>query len=249
MTDDAMDLLNNEPIARKRLVIFFIIDTSGSMYGTKINTVNTAIDETFRDIRGIGGSDSEIEIAVLTYDTEVKWMYDSPRPLEDIQWTDLTVGGWTDFGRALKELDSKLSRNGYMKSASLSFAPVLFLMSDGYPNPGYEAELDRIKGNKWFKYALKMAVGIGDDADLDALEQFTGNRETVIHITKQQRLADFIKFLTITSSQIGSRSSSFDSDGPISAEEADASKEKDLAKAIQNYTSVDPSDMELDDGW
>ena len=43
MADDAMDLLNNEPIARKKLTIFFIIDTSGSMNGARIGS-NCLID-------------------------------------------------------------------------------------------------------------------------------------------------------------------------------------------------------------
>ncbi len=246
MADDAMDLLNNEPIARKKLTIFFIIDTSGSMDGDKIDTVNTVMEEVIPEIRGIGGSDSDIEMAVLTYDTDVKWMYDSPKPLEDIRWTKLGVGGWTDFGRALKELNSKLSKNAYMGSASLSYAPVLFLLSDGYPNPGYESELERIKQNRWFKYALKVAVGIGD-ADMNALAEFTGNMETTVKVNNGPALARMIKFLAVTSSQIGSRSSGTDSNGPISDEEADSAKERELVEAIKN--TVRPEDLDFDDGW
>ena len=77
MADDAMDLLNNEPIARKKLTIFFIIDTSGSMSGDKIGRVNSVMEEVIPEIRGIGGSDSDIQVAVMTYDTDVKWMYDN----------------------------------------------------------------------------------------------------------------------------------------------------------------------------
>ena len=247
MADDAMDLLNNEPIARKKLTIFFIIDTSGSMNGARIGTVNTVMEEVLPEIRGIGGSDSDIQLAIMTFDSEIKWMYDTPRPLEDIKWTELTAQMWTDFGGAMKELNSKLSKNAYMGSASLSFAPVLFLLSDGYPNPGYQTELENIKKNKWFKYALKVAVGIGDDADMNALAEFTGNPETTVKVNNGKALARMIKFLTVTSSQIGSRSSSMDSDGPITAEEADAAKEKELAQAIQS--AVKPEDIDFDDGW
>lgn len=247
MADDAMDLLNNEPIARKKLTIFFIIDTSGSMSGDKIGRVNSVMEEVLPEIRGIGGSDSDIQIAVMTYDTDVNWMYNEPKPLEEINWVELVPNGWTDFARALKELNSKLSKNAYMGSASLSFAPVLFLLSDGYPNPGYQAELENIKKNKWFKYALKVAVGIGDDADMNALAEFTGNPETTVKVNNGEALARMIKFLTVTSSQIGSRSSSMDSDGPITAEEADAAKEKELAQAIQS--AVKPEDIDFDDGW
>ena len=49
---------------KKELVIFFIIDKSGSMSGTKIGAVNTAIREVLPVLRGIGGSDANITIAV-----------------------------------------------------------------------------------------------------------------------------------------------------------------------------------------
>lgn len=32
-------------IVKREMVLFFVIDTSGSMYGTKIGAVNTAIRE------------------------------------------------------------------------------------------------------------------------------------------------------------------------------------------------------------
>ena len=107
MADDAMDLLNNEPIARKKLTIFFIIDTSGSMSGDKIGRVNSVMEEVLPEIRGIGGSDSDIQIAVMTYDTDVNWMYNEPKPLEEINRVELVPKGWTALARALKELNSK----------------------------------------------------------------------------------------------------------------------------------------------
>ena len=247
MTDDAMDLLNNEPIARKKLVIVYIIDTSGSMSGDKIGTVNAVMEEVLPEIRGIGGSDSDISVAVMTFDPEVWWMYDAPRPIEEIKWTELKTAGWTDFGRAMGELNSKLSRNGYMGTASLSFAPVLFLMSDGCPNDGYEANLAKIKGNKWFKHALKIAVAIGSDANREVLAEFTGNVETVVEANNGPALARLIRMLTITSSQIGSRSSTMESDGPLTPEQADAAKEAELVQVIQN--AVRPEDIDFDDGW
>ena len=40
MSDEVFDPLEAEPIARKRLVLFYLIDTSGSMDGDKIGIVN-----------------------------------------------------------------------------------------------------------------------------------------------------------------------------------------------------------------
>jgi uncharacterized protein YegL len=58
---------NIEGIVRRQMVLFFVIDTSGSMPGTKIGVVNTAIREVIPELTGIGDSDIDLKIAVLTF--------------------------------------------------------------------------------------------------------------------------------------------------------------------------------------
>ena len=38
------------------MVLFFLVDTSGSMYGTKIGTVNTAIEEIIPELKDLSES-------------------------------------------------------------------------------------------------------------------------------------------------------------------------------------------------
>lgn len=251
MTEKFDSIIDNEPIARKVLTLFYIIDTSGSMRGDKIGTVNSVMEEVIPEIRGIGGSDSEIRFQAMTFNDDVRWLYDEPVSIEDVSWVRLSTGGCTDLGKALDELNSKLSRSGFMNTPSLSFAPVIFLLSDGYPNYDYKNGLDRIKGNKWFKHALKIAVAIGRDADEDLLAEFTGNIETVVHANSGKELKRLIREITVTSSMIGSRSSTIDpAGGIITPEQADDAKQKELAELIGNLDGKDGSNgPDGDDGW
>ena len=50
-----------EEIAKKSMVLFFVIDCSGSMGGSKIGTVNSVMEELIPEIRGIGGDQRSIE--------------------------------------------------------------------------------------------------------------------------------------------------------------------------------------------
>ena len=142
-----------EEIAKKSMVLFFLIDCSGSMGGSKIGTVNSVMEELIPEIRGIGGADADIKIAVLKFSGGSEWMYSEPISVEDFEWKPLDAENVTDLGSAFTELSSKLSRNSFMNSPSLSFAPVMILMSvrgalnfqadknSAFPLPGYSLKI------------------------------------------------------------------------------------------------------------
>lgn len=125
-----------EEIPRKVLTLYYLIDTSGSMYGEKIASLNVAIRETLPMIAEISAnnSDAKIKIAALDFATVNQWMNPIPVESEDFQWTDLEADGLTNLGEAYLELNNKLSQSkGFMQEATGSFAPAIILMSDGGP--------------------------------------------------------------------------------------------------------------------
>ena len=163
------DPLSATGVSRKSLVIFFLIDTSGSMKGKKMGELNTVMEELIPEIRRVGEADTEVKVAVLTFSTEVRWMYSTPIAIEDFEWARLRASGVTSMGAAFKELSLRMSRNSYLNSPSLSFAPVIFLMTDGYPSDDYREGLKELQSNSWYKFGLKAALGIGDEANDDVL--------------------------------------------------------------------------------
>ena len=52
-----------------------------------------------------------------------------------------------------------------------------------------------------------MAIAIGDDADKDVLTKFTGTNEAVFTVHNIDALKQIIRVVAVTSSQIGSKSS------------------------------------------
>jgi uncharacterized protein YegL len=195
-----------EGIVKRQMVLFFVVDTSGSMMGTKIGTVNTAIREVIPELQGIGGSDVDLKLACLRFSSGCDWMHPVPIPVESFQWNTLTADGVTDMGAAFKDLASKLSKDKFLSAPSASVAPAIFLMSDGEPTDDYKSGLAELQKNNWFKYAIKVAVAIGDDANTDVLQEFTGNIEAVIKVHTPEALLKLIRFVSVTSAQIGSKS-------------------------------------------
>ena len=63
----------------------------------------------------------------------------------------LETAAFTNMGAAFEELNIRLSRNSFLNSPSLSFAPVIFLMTAGYPSDNYRDGLRRLSENSWYK--------------------------------------------------------------------------------------------------
>lgn len=241
LLDDAVS------VPRRTMTLFFLIDTSGSMSGNKIGAVNDAIVNVLPMLEDISSSnpDAEIKVAALEFSNGTKWLYNEPKSVEDFKWIDVQAGGLTSLGEACLELNGKLSRSGYMKSASGSYAPAIILLSDGGPTDNFDGGLQTLQGNNWFKNAIRIAIAIGDDADLNVLSRFTGNSEAVIKVQNIDALKQIIRIVAVTSSQIGSKSSSA----------GDTSKQdlviKDVNQAVEDIngasTAAAPDTTSYDD--
>lgn len=200
-------------IVKKQLPIIYMIDTSGSMSGDRIACVNNAMRESLKVIKEKiedGETDADVKIGVLKFSTGAEWVTkDGLVNLEHFFWNDLTAGGLTDFGAALKELDSKLSKNAFLKlsgeGATGYAAPVLICMSDGQPTDNWEKTFDKIKEeNAWFRGAKKVCIAIGEDADIEMLGRLCGNpKEGVIRSNDLESLKAFIVAVSATASMMG----------------------------------------------
>ncbi len=207
------------PTARKVLPIIYVLDTSGSMAGEKIAKVNEAMSETFEVLKEVAANnaDAEIKVNVLSFSSGAEWIYPSLISLEDYYWNDLTAGGLTDLGEALKELDDKLSRSSMLVSSTGFNVPVILFMSDGAPNDNWEKALLEInQNNRWFRAATKIAIAVGEDADRDVLEHVVGwlhkdgkivpSPEAVIQTNDMATLKKLIKVMSVAGSILNGQS-------------------------------------------
>ena len=242
-----MALTDKVEIPRRTMVLFFIVDTSGSMDGDKIGAVNTAIREVVPEIRDISNenADALIKIAVLEFSSGVKWLTpNGPVDSNDYNWTNLDAAGTTDFGAACNALNEKLSTKAFMAEATGSFAPALFLLSDGEPTDNWQQELDKLKQNNWFKAAIKVALAIGDGADKEVLKAFTGSLETVMEVHNRAMLMKLIKFVSVRASQVASKSSN--AVDPSSGDTGDQAKQNELAQNLNELKEDIASDPAAD---
>ena len=91
-------------IVKKVLPLIYVIDTSGSMFGDRIASVNEAIHELEPILREKVGEipEAEIKIAALTFSSGAQWITANGLvSLDDFFWNDATAGGLTDLGAAI----------------------------------------------------------------------------------------------------------------------------------------------------
>jgi uncharacterized protein YegL len=242
-----MSLLDAVSIPRRTMVLFFLVDTSGSMNGDKIGAVNEAIREVIPEIKDISAenADALIKIAVLDFSSGARWLYERPVDSDQFVWNNLEAGGLTDMGVAFNMLDEKLSRTQFMADAIGSYAPAIFMMSDGAPTDDYKKALEELRKNKWFKVAIKVAVAIGADANTEILKEFTGNEECVLTVRSPQALRKMIRFASVTASQIGSKSSGVGNDSSADSNQ----KATDFADQMKTFQQDNTDLTDIQNGW
>ncbi len=235
-------------ISRRTMVLFFVVDTSGSMKGVKIGTVNNAINEVIPEIQDISASnaDAQIKIATLQFSTGVNWIDSEPIVADKYRWNYLEANGVTDLGKACLALNEKLSTKAFMSEASGSFAPAIFLMSDGEPTDNFLDALEVLQKNNWFKKAIKVAIAIGNDANKNVLASFTGNRDAVITVNAPTELKKWIQFVSVRASEIGSKSSTISSNG---GEPVQLTKQEEFVNAIRQEALESATNDDEVDAW
>ncbi|HXD31458.1 MAG TPA: VWA domain-containing protein [Pyrinomonadaceae bacterium] len=164
-------------LAARPLHFIWVADCSGSMsVDGKMESLNNAIREAIPHMRDVADENpnAEIQIRVLTFSDGAQWHVSKPEPIASFKWTDLTADGVTDMGRALTMLADQLK---IPPMTDRALPPVLVLISDGQPTDDFDTGLKALMAQPWGKRAVRVAIAIGKDANLDVLEKFIGNKE------------------------------------------------------------------------
>ena len=244
-----MSLIDSVEVPRKVMTLFFIVDTSGSMAGSKIGAVNLAIREVLPMLDDISSNnaDAEIKIALLDFSSGARWLYDTPKSAPDFIYNDLSVSGLTDLGEAYQALNEKLSRKGgFMAETTGTFAPALILLSDGEPTDNWQSGLKTLKENRWYQAAIKVAIAIGNDANKEVLKEFTNNIEAVIETHNIEALKTIIRTVSVTASTIGSQSSTV---GNKTKQEVVVETVNQVVEDTEGAASAAAPGPAMDDDW
>lgn len=121
----------------RRLLVYLLLDTSGSMAGEPIEAVNAGMETLVGALRQDPYALETVHLTVITFDAEAKTVVPLT-PLEDVVLPQITTprSGPTHLGAALEMLGQQVRQDVVRGTDTVKgdWAPYLFVMTDGKPS-------------------------------------------------------------------------------------------------------------------
>ncbi|WP_316807152.1 vWA domain-containing protein [Pedobacter agri] len=186
----------------RRLPVYFLIDTSGSMYGEPIQALNNALSGMINTLRADAQALDSLWISMITFDREVNEIV-SLTELASFQLPEITCpqSGPTHTGQALHMLYEKVQNDVIKGNAHQKgdWKPLLFLFTDGKPSDlqFYREMIPKIQS---LNFGAIVGCAAGHSANDALLKELTPD---VVHLdtADSTTLKQFFKWVSETIEQ------------------------------------------------
>ena len=185
----------------RRLPVYFLLDTSGSMRGEPIQALNNALSGMINTLRSDAQALDSLWISIVTYDREVKEIV----PLTELVSFQLPEiceqSGPTFTGAGLAYIIEQVKKDVIKGSSTQKgdWKPLLFVFTDGKPSdmPLYREKIVDIKN---LNFGAVVGCAAGPKADDVILKELTDN---VVHLDSadSSTLKKFFKWVSETIEQ------------------------------------------------
>lgn len=191
----------------RRLPVYLLLDTSGSMTGEPIEAVKNGVQMMVHSLRQNPQAIETAFVSIITFDSEAKQLI----PLTDLasfQTVDLKAAGTTALGAALSLLADKLGNEVTKTTLEQKgdWKPIVFIMTDGVPTDDWQAGFQKLKA---VKKGLIVGCAAGNNADDKVLKEIA---DQVVRLSNTD--ADSIgKFFQWVSASIATTSTKVEETG------------------------------------
>jgi uncharacterized protein YegL len=180
----------------KPLPVILLLDTSGSMSGHKIATLNQAVREMLDTFRKEGAQDHLIVVSVITFGGGAT-IHMAPTAAAQVAWKDLQADGGTPLGEALAIAKKLIEDKEALPSRAYRSAVVL--VSDGQPTDAWQEALNALIKEGRSAKCDRMSMGIGSDVDESVLSAFiAGTPHPLYRAANAGQIHEFFRRVTMS---------------------------------------------------
>ena len=157
----------------RRLPVYLLLDTSGSMYGEPIEAVRNGVQVLVSTLRQDPYALETAYLSIITFDSSAKQVTPLTE-LSSFQEPSIDANGCTVLGEALSLLANCVDREVTKTTADVKgdWKPLVFIMTDGVPTDDLTKGLNEFKKRK---FGTVVACAAGAGADTNTLRQITEN--------------------------------------------------------------------------
>lgn len=188
----------------RRLPVYILIDTSGSMRGEPIESVKVGLSDMIASLRLDPYALETVCISIITYDREVKQILQLTE-LENLQLPEIECpeSGPTFMGAALKLMCQRYDQEVNMGSREQKgdWMPLLFVLTDGKPSDLQEYDW-AVQEVKKHQFTNIVACAAGPKANPEPLKKLTTNVFT-LDTMDSSTFKKFFQWVTINVQQGG----------------------------------------------
>ena len=172
----------------RRLLVYLLLDTSGSMQGEPIEAVNSGMETLVGALRQDPYALETVYLTVMTFDAQARTVVPLTQ-LEDVILPQITTprSGPTHLGLALEMLGKQVKQDVVKNTGSVKgdWAPFLFVMTDGKPSDImlYNEQCNEIKK---LDFSQIIGCAAGPKARESDLRQFC---TSVVHLDTMDNAA------------------------------------------------------------
>jgi uncharacterized protein YegL len=209
------------PARARMLPVIILADTSGSMHGEKIDSLNRAMSEMIESFRQNDSVQAELNVAIITFGGSAKLVQDLT-PVDEITIPTFIAGGGTPLGGAIRlatdliEDRERLPKNAYR--------PVLVLLTDGVPTDDADAAISKFVSEGRSRSCDRWSIGVGEgythEQPKALLEKFLSNPEDKF-VMNVQKANEIVEFFAILSTILETRTKSKDPNESNAKDEID----------------------------
>lgn len=190
----------------RRLPVYILLDTSGSMRGEPIHSVNVGLQAMLSALRQDPYALESVHLSIITFDVEAR-EYLPLTPLDEVRLNEITApdAGATFMGAALELLIERVDRDVKKTTgdAKGDWRPLLFVMTDGSPSD-LHAFREAIPEVKRRNFASILACAAGPKAKQEMLRELT-DRVVTLDTMDSAAFSGFFKWVSASVS-VGSSS-------------------------------------------